>query len=261
MNGQKSLKIYTLANPRGVHFFCEVCNRNATTICPACRVTYYCSEKHRQVDLESIHEEVCSFLSILRNTPASKFTMNSDTSVTSNFKNTLLVSLHLISLTTIKAKEYLFEEQYLKALPAAVHSLHFNNQLHGSDSLENVCSLLLITEAKLGMGNVELARQIFAQAEWMTKGAISCPDETLSHLYRTLAKINFVLGNFPKVKHYSSKDIYYCCKKYGPISHHTAGGYFQLGLSFEKQGKMEVARSLFMKVSQKRFYCWFNQTI
>uniref|UniRef100_A0A8D1VWI9 MYND-type domain-containing protein n=1 Tax=Sus scrofa TaxID=9823 RepID=A0A8D1VWI9_PIG len=203
--------IYPLAVPKGRRLCCEVCEAPAERVCGACTVTYYCGVVHQRADWRSIHEKICQLLIPLR---TSRPFYNSEEERQHGLQQLQRRQKHLIEFCYTVAQKYLFEGKYEAAVPAALHSLRFRMNVHGLSSVELVPAYLLLAEASLG---------------------------------KHLGCLHFL-----PIRNNSAVNIciYFASCAFGTEHIRTSGGYFHLANIFHGLQKLDLADTLYTKVSE-----------
>ncbi|CAF0804158.1 unnamed protein product [Brachionus calyciflorus] len=237
--------VYPLAFPKGTKYLCELCQKPANKICERCRVTYYCDTEHQQTDWFGIHEKICQSLIPLRVPlpflPSEEERKKRD----EDLKNK---KLQLIEYTRSIAQRYLFEGDYQRAIPGAMTSLKLVIEMFGLKSVDLVPSYLILGEASQGLGNLSQAQEYLSQAEWTVIKSPDCPLPILSKLYRNIAMLQIAKGDFDQALRNLANDVYYASEEFGTENYQVSGGYFLIANIFFKQGKMDVADSLYRQV-------------
>eukprot|EP00745_Piridium_sociabile_P039368 TRINITY_DN7351_c0_g1_i4.p1 TRINITY_DN7351_c0_g1~~TRINITY_DN7351_c0_g1_i4.p1 ORF type:complete len:364 (+),score=95.56 TRINITY_DN7351_c0_g1_i4:114-1205(+) len=235
-----------LAFPKGVKLVCELCQKPAFVQCTQCRVTYYCCVEHQRADWMGIHEKICDSLIMLRQpTPF----LPSEEERQRRESLMLAKKKQMIDLTRTTGQKLLFEGKHDQAVPAAMQSLRFAIDVHGIASIELVPSYLILGEASIGLGRLSQAEEYLAQAEWtvLKTPDVSCAMK--SRLHRNLGLLYAAKGDFPEALRHLADDIYHASEEYGPDDIRTSGGYFHMANVFFRQGKREVADSLYRQVT------------
>ncbi|XP_003128150.2 zinc finger MYND domain-containing protein 12 isoform X1 [Sus scrofa] len=239
--------IYPLAVPKGRRLCCEVCEAPAERVCGACTVTYYCGVVHQRADWRSIHEKICQLLIPLR---TSRPFYNSEEERQHGLQQLQRRQKHLIEFCYTVAQKYLFEGKYEAAVPAALHSLRFRMNVHGLSSVELVPAYLLLAEASLGLGRVVQAEEYLSQAQWTVLKSTECSYATQSLLHRNLGLVCMAKGNCEEARDHLANDIYFASCAFGTEHIRTSGGYFHLANIFHGLQKLDLADTLYTKVSE-----------
>ncbi|XP_070562027.1 zinc finger MYND domain-containing protein 12-like [Ptychodera flava] len=236
-----------LANPKGVKLLCELCQKPAFIQCTQCRVTYYCGKEHQRADWEGIHEKICQLLIPLR-TMSLPF-LPSEEERKKREDEKLRRQLHMIELTRTTGQKLLFEGKHAQAVPAAMQSLRFSIDVHGLNSIELVPSYLILGEASIGLGKLSQAEEYLAQAQWTVLKTPDCGNAIKSRLYRNLGLLYAAQGNFEESLRQLADDIYHASEEFGTDDIHTSGGYFHMANVFFRQNRMDIADSLYTRVT------------
>jgi len=236
-----------LAFPKGTVHLCELSQKPAFIQCTLCRVTYYCCVEHQRADWVGIHEKICPYLKFLRQ-PA-PFLPSEEERVARDMEM-LKQKRHLIDLTRTTGQKLLFEGKHDQAVPAAMQSLRFSIDVHGIASIELVPSYLILGEASIGLGRLSQAEEYLAQAEWTVLKTPEVSSAIKSRLHRNLGLLYAAKGEFPEALRHLADDIYHASEEYGPDEIRTSGGYFHMANVFFRQGKRDVADSLYRQVTE-----------
>ncbi|KAH0502027.1 Zinc finger MYND domain-containing protein 12 [Microtus ochrogaster] len=259
--------IYPLAVPKGRRLCCEVCEAPAERMCTACTVTYYCGPVHQKADWASIHEKICQLLIPLRTTMPfynseeerqhglQQLQKRQASPAGGNSEGGALK--HLIEFCYTVAQKYLFEGRHEDAVPAALHSLRFRMNMHGLSSVELVPAYLLLAEASLGLGRIVQAEEYLSQARWTVLKSTDCSNATHSLLHRNLGLLYMAKDNHEEARYHLANDIYFASCAFGTEDIRTSGGYFHLANVFHGLKKMELADTLYTKVSEI-WYAYLN---
>ncbi|VFV41041.1 zinc finger mynd domain-containing [Lynx pardinus] len=239
--------ICPLAVPKGRRLCCEVCEAPAERVCTACTVTYYCGVVHQRADWDSIHEKICQLLIPLRTTMPF---YNSEEERQHGLQQLRQRQKHLIEFCYTVAQKYLFEGKHEAAVPAALHSLRFRMNLHGLSSVELVPAYLLLAEASLGLGQTVQAEEYLSQAQWTVLKSMECSYAIQSLLHRNLGLLHIAKENYEEARYHLANDIYFASCAFGTEDIRTSGGYFHLANIFYGLKKLDVADTLYTKVSE-----------
>ncbi|VCW96845.1 unnamed protein product [Gulo gulo] len=239
--------IYPLAVPKGRRLCCEVCEAPAERVCTACTVTYYCGVVHQRADWNSIHEKICQLLIPLR---TSMPFYNSEEERRHGLQQLQQRQKHLIEFCYTVAQKYLFEGKHAAAVPAALHSLRFRMNVHGLSSVELVPAYLLLAEASLGLGHIVQAEEYLSQAQWTVLKSTDCCSATHSLLHRNLGLLYIAKENYEEARYHLANDIYFASCAFGTEDIRTSGGYFHLANIFYGLKKLDLADTLYTKVSE-----------
>ncbi|KAM5266639.1 zinc finger MYND domain-containing protein 12 isoform 2-T2 [Hipposideros larvatus] len=238
--------IYPLAVPKGRRLCCEICEAPAERVCADCTVTYYCAV-HQRADWGSIHEKICQLLIPLR---TSMPFYNSEEERQHGLQQLQQRQKHLIEFCYTVAQKYLFEGKHEEAVPAALHSLRFRKNVHGLSSVELVPAYLLLAEASLGLGRIVQAEEYLAEAQWTVLKSTECSYATNSLLHRNLGLLCMAKENHEEARYHLANDIYFSSCAFGTEDIRTSGGYFHLANIFYGLNKLELADTLYTKVSE-----------
>ncbi|XP_072174456.1 zinc finger MYND domain-containing protein 12-like [Diadema setosum] len=236
-----------LANPKGVKLLCELCQKPAFVQCTRCRVTYYCGVEHQQADWVGIHEKICQLLIPLRTTQVSF--LSSEEQRRKQEADMLERRINMIELTRTTGQKLLFEGKHEQAVPAAMQTLRFSIDVHGLDSIELVPSYLILAEASIGLHKLQQAEEYLAQAQWTVLKTPDSSHAIKSKLYRNWGLLYAAEGNFDEALRNLADDIFHASEQYGTDDISTAGGYFHMANVFFRQNQMDVADSLYARVT------------
>ncbi|XP_046558779.1 zinc finger MYND domain-containing protein 12-like [Haliotis rubra] len=235
-----------LSNPKGLKLLCELCQKPAFIQCMHCRVTYYCGAEHQKADWLGIHEKICDSLVPLR---VSAPFLPSDEERQKREKELSVKKRHMIDLTRTTGQKLLFEGKHEQAVPAAMQSLRFSIDVHGLSSIELVPSYLILGEASIGLGRLAQAEEYLAQAQWTVLKTPECSNAIKSKLYRNLGLLYAAKGEYGAALRQLADDIYHASEEFGTEDIRTSGGYFHMANVFFRQGKMDIADTLYRQVT------------
>ncbi|XP_059167425.1 zinc finger MYND domain-containing protein 12-like [Physella acuta] len=239
------MDINPLANPKGSKLVCEICQMPAFLQCKACKLTYYCSVEHQKADWVGIHEKICEKLAFLRQpTPF----MPSKEEREKRQMQVKLMKIDLIEMSRTLAQKMLFEGKHEESVPAAMQSLRYAIDVFGVATIDLVPSYLLLGEASVGLGKLTQAEDYLAKAQWTV---LKTPDSSRaikSKLYRNLGLLYAAKGDIEESLRNFADDIYHSSEEFGTDHIRTSGGYFHMANVFFRQGKMDVADSMYRQV-------------
>lgn len=156
---------------------------------------------------------------------------------------------HMIELTRTTGQKLLFEGKHEQAVPAAMQSLRFSIDVHGLDSIQLVPSYLILAEASIGLHKLTQAEEYLAQAQWTVLKTPDCSSAIKSKLYRNWGLLCAAQGNFDDALRHIADDIYHASEEFGTDDIGTSGGYFHMANVFFRQNRMDVADSLYSRVT------------
>ncbi len=162
--------------------------------------------------------------------------------------NTILSKRTLVEFCLAESATQLSQQKYQFAFPAAIQALKFCKELDGEKSLSLVEPYLQLSQAVLGMNQLNKAEEYLALARWIVLNGTDCSDHIRSKLYMLKGRLCTAQGNFAAAKEDYAQGIYYASKCYGAESIATALGFYRLGDVFLAQGEMEPALAYFDKV-------------
>uniref|UniRef100_A0A3Q3SNU9 Zinc finger, MYND-type containing 12 n=1 Tax=Mastacembelus armatus TaxID=205130 RepID=A0A3Q3SNU9_9TELE len=239
--------VVALASPKGTDTFCELCQRRAHVQCSRCQVTFYCDAEHQRADWVGIHERICQLLVPLRS--PTLFSSQHPDCIETQIKK-VRMSMELIEICKSVAQSKFSEGKYQEALPAAQFCLRCSMDVHGPSTAQLVPAYLLLAEANMGLGNLDLVTQLLSQAEWVVLKSPECGHTIHHQLHKSLGLLHMATGNLEAALFHFANNIYFASEEYGPDSPVTCGGYFLMANIFARQGKMSIARSLYSEVAQ-----------
>ncbi|PAA48206.1 hypothetical protein BOX15_Mlig008343g2 [Macrostomum lignano] len=175
--------LYPLANAKGTDLLCELCQKPAFIQCSKCRVTYYCGPEHQRADWIGIHAKICDELAVLRK-PVPFLTSEKDRR--EKREELIQQQLRMIVITRTTGQKLLFENHFEEAVPAALQSLKFAIDVHGSSSVELVPSYLILGEASIGLQRLSQAEEYLSQAQWTVLKTDNPSNAIKSQLHRNL---------------------------------------------------------------------------
>ncbi|EHA99298.1 Zinc finger MYND domain-containing protein 12 [Heterocephalus glaber] len=202
---------------------------------------------HQKADWHSIHEKICQLLIPLR---TSMPFYNSEEERQHGLQQLQRRQKHLIEFCYTVSQKYLFEGKYEDAVPAALHSLRFRMAMHGLSSVELVPAYLLLAEASLGLGQIVQAEEYLSQAQWTVLKSTDCSNATYSLLHRNLGLLYMAKENYEEARYHLANDIYFASCAFGTEDIRTSGGYFHLANIFCSLKKLDLADTLYTKVSE-----------
>ncbi|XP_033103912.1 zinc finger MYND domain-containing protein 12-like [Anneissia japonica] len=236
-----------LANPKGVKLLCELCQKPAFVQCMKCRVTFYCGKEHQDADWMGIHMKICQLLIPLRTVSLPFLPSEEDRQKREAEK--LRRQRDMIDLTRTMGQKLLFEGRHEQAVPAAMQSLRFSIDVHGLDSIQLVPSYLILAEASIGLHKLTQAEEYLAQAQWTVLKTPGCSNAIKSKLYRNLGLLFAAKGEYQTARAHLADDIYHASEEFGTDDIQTSGGYFHMANVFFRQNRMDIADSLYTRVT------------
>lgn len=162
--------------------------------------------------------------------------------------NTVLSKRSLIEFCLSESATQLSLQKFQYAFPAAIQALKFCKETDGDKSLSLVEPYLQLSQAVLGMSQLNKAEEYLALARWIVLNHSDCTDQIRSKLYMLKGRVCTAQGNFEAAKEDYAQGIYYASKCYGAESIATALGFYRLGDVSLAQGDMEPALAFFDKV-------------
>jgi tetratricopeptide (TPR) repeat protein len=162
--------------------------------------------------------------------------------------NTVLSKRSLVEYCLSESSSLLSLQKYQLAFPAAIQALKFSTEIDGDRALSLVEPYLHLSQAALGMRQLNKAEEFLALARWIVLNHDDCSDKIRSRLYTLKGRVGTAEGNFEGAKEDYAQAIYYGSKCYGAESIVTSLGFYRLGDVFLAQGNMECALAFFDKV-------------
>lgn len=162
--------------------------------------------------------------------------------------NTVLSKRSLVEYCLAESSSLLSVQKYQLAFPAAIQALKFCQEIDGEKALSLVEPYLHLSQAALGMRQLNKAEEYLALGRWIVLNHPDCSDKLRSRLFTLKGRVCTAQGNFDLAKEDYAQAIYYASKCYGAESLVTSLGFFRLGDVFLAQGNMEAALAYFDKV-------------
>jgi len=162
--------------------------------------------------------------------------------------NTVLSKRSLVEYCLAESSTLLSVQKYQLAFPAAIQALKFCQEIDGEKALSLVEPYLHLSQAALGLRQLNKAEEYLALGRWIVLNHKDCSDKLRSRLFTLKGRVCTAQGNFELAKEDYAQAIYYASKCYGAESLVTSLGFFRLGDVFLAQGNMEAALAFFDKV-------------
>jgi len=225
---------------------CELTGRPATYQMVTPYLTlFYCSKKAAETSWTGIMHKLCPLLGPLRSKPSA--TGSEEERL--RRKKTLELSLSaLVDLTRQEASKFLQNAQYELALPGALQSLKFAQQVHGKQHIELVPPLLLLAEVNLGLNSLKQAERHLSRGNWIILKNPTASNSLRSQLNRNFGKLYALQGKHTDALRHMAHDIYYLSLELGPEHIETAVGYFNMSNIFLAQSRVEQGLAFYDKV-------------
>ncbi|CAF1378936.1 unnamed protein product [Adineta steineri] len=244
--------VYPLAFPKSIAHKCEICGKTASRMCAKCRVTFYCSEEHQIADNVGIHDKICPTLATLRSKqpflPSEEERRDRDHEIREK-------KLHLIEVTRMIGERHVFQNRYDAAIPAALASLKLAMDVYGPRSVELIPSYLILSEASLGLKQLNQCWEYLSQAQYtVLQQQNQAPPAITSQVARNMAQLSIARKDYDEAARHLANDIYDASLYYGTEHYKVAGGYFLLGKVFKLMNRLEVTESLYTQVTQMWYY-------
>jgi len=162
--------------------------------------------------------------------------------------NIVLSKRSLIDFCLNESSNLLSVHKYKLAFPAAIQALKFCKEVDGEKSVSMVEPYLQLSQASLGLKQLNKAEEYLSLARWIVLNNANCSDIVQSRLYMLKGRVSTALGNFDAAKPDFSDAVYHASRVYGAESIVASIGYFRLGDVFLAQGNVECALAFFDKV-------------
>lgn len=136
------------------------------------------------------------------------------------------------------------------AIPAALQALRLLIEVNGEESPKVIRPYLLLSEAALELGRLELVEEFLSKARWTVVTSKVTDDGLLSSLHRCLGRLQSTRGNHSNAIRSFAADLFHaaCCS--GAESLQAMPACFHLGTVFAKTGRQREARACFGKVTE-----------
>jgi tetratricopeptide (TPR) repeat protein len=162
--------------------------------------------------------------------------------------NIVLSKRSLIEFCLNESSNLLSVHKYKLAFPAAIQALKFCKEVDGEKSVSMVEPYLQLSQASLGLKQLNKAEEYLSLARWIVLNNANCSDIVQSRLYMLKGRVSTALGNFDAAKPDFADAVYHASRVYGAESIVSSIGYFRLGDVFLAQGNVECALAFFDKV-------------
>ncbi|XP_008065368.1 zinc finger MYND domain-containing protein 12 isoform X2 [Carlito syrichta] len=104
--------------------------------------------------------------------------------------------------------------------------------------------------APAGLGRIIQAEEYLLQAQWTVLKSTDCSNATHSLLHRNLGLLYMAKNNYEEARYHLANDIYFASCAFGTEDIKTSGGYFHLANIFHDLKKLDLADTLYTKVSE-----------
>ncbi|XP_014422152.1 zinc finger MYND domain-containing protein 12 isoform X3 [Camelus ferus] len=101
-----------------------------------------------------------------------------------------------------------------------------------------------------GLGRIVQAEEYLSQAKWTVLKSTECSYATHSLLHRNLGLLYMAKENYEEARYHLANDIYFASCAFGTEHIRTSGGYFHLANIFFGLKKLDLADTLYTKVSE-----------
>ncbi|KAJ3356693.1 Zinc finger MYND domain-containing protein 12 [Kappamyces sp. JEL0680] len=202
---------------------------------------------HQLNDFNGIHQLICTQLIPLRNPDA---ILGSEEERAEQHIQLQKQRAELLRISQQQAYKFLFEGQFELAIPAALQSLRFSMKIYGNKSVELVPSYLILGEASIGtsiwltagLKKYREAEDYLSLAKWAILQSQSCNDTLMAKLHRNFGQLYAAQDLHDKALYQLALDV-----RDGGLSAVT-GGYYQMGMIFQKKGRNDDASAFYDKV-------------
>eukprot|EP00698_Gefionella_okellyi_P018115 TRINITY_DN5406_c0_g1_i1.p1 TRINITY_DN5406_c0_g1~~TRINITY_DN5406_c0_g1_i1.p1 ORF type:complete len:352 (+),score=41.51 TRINITY_DN5406_c0_g1_i1:44-1099(+) len=239
------MSISSLSAPRGVKLSCEVCGRAATQQCTSCRVTYYCSKEHQDLDWRAVHEAICSELPPLR----AAAPLAGSTEERSRRKlEAEKLQTDLADLASLAASRFLLTGDHELAVPAALQALRFRVAVHGQSSAHLVPAYLQLGEASAGLDRLAQAEEYLALARWLILKDSTVSAVLRARMHRLVGRLHQLQGRFEQASREHAHGVFWASTADGPRSPAAADAAYHLGAALYEGGDAQGALAVFTAV-------------
>ncbi|KAL0244474.1 hypothetical protein GEMRC1_008558 [Eukaryota sp. GEM-RC1] len=256
-----STTINPLALPKGVDFKCELCSKPARIVCSLCKLTYYCSVAHCDLDQESIHCLICDHLRQLREhtkTAVSESQRKEHASKVCSLRETV------IEISTREAIQALHSQQFSKAISAALQTLNNSVVQYGPQTLQVVPSYMLLGEASIGLDQLSHGKEYLFLASWILyqhfhkakpetdegNSTIMTVNSLKSRLYLLFGKLYLKQESMSESRKFFSKSVYFSSLSFGLLGFASAIPLFYIGHCFDLENENENCIRIYSKVGE-----------
>ncbi|XP_025144743.2 zinc finger MYND domain-containing protein 12 isoform X4 [Bubalus bubalis] len=104
--------------------------------------------------------------------------------------------------------------------------------------------------AAAGLGRVVQAEEYLSQAQWTVLKSTECSYAIHSLLHRNLGLLYMAKENYEEARYHLANDIYFASCAFGTEHIRASGGYFHLANIFNGLKKLDLADTLYTKVSE-----------
>nr|XP_020026609.1 zinc finger MYND domain-containing protein 12 isoform X2 [Castor canadensis] len=101
-----------------------------------------------------------------------------------------------------------------------------------------------------GLGRIIQAEEYLSQAQCTVLKSTECSNATHSLLHRNLGLLYIAKKNYEEARYHLANDIYFASCAFGTEDIRTSGGYFHLANIFYDLNKLDLADTLYTKVSE-----------
>ncbi|XP_065830029.1 zinc finger MYND domain-containing protein 12-like isoform X2 [Oscarella lobularis] len=165
-------------------------------------------------------------------------------------KQALVKQKQTIEQLESAAKRQFVEDQHDLAYATGTQLLKVAIEAYGMSSVQLISPYVLIGSAALGLEKIPQAEKYLSQAQWILLRHPGCDATFTSLVCRHLGLLYMSQGNYERARKMIADDIYHLTMKYGIDDVRVAMGYYHLGNSFIKEGRLVVAVSLHDRVIQ-----------
>ncbi|KAJ3307146.1 Zinc finger MYND domain-containing protein 12 [Kappamyces sp. JEL0829] len=200
---------------------------------------------HQLNDFNGIHQLICTQLIPLRNPDA---ILGSEEERAEQHIQLQKQRAELLRISQQQAYKFLFEGQFELAIPAALQSLRFSMKIYGNKSVELVPSYLILGEASIGLKKYREAEDYLSLAKWAILQSQSCNDTLMAKLHRNFGQLYAAQDLHDKALYQLALDVYHSSLATSTEDASVTGGYYQMGMIFQKKGRNDDASAFYDKV-------------
>mmetsp|Transcript_2991 Transcript_2991/g.5094 ORF Transcript_2991/g.5094 Transcript_2991/m.5094 type:complete len:404 (+) Transcript_2991:50-1261(+) len=242
----KIQRLNLLAFPRDSNPVCELTGDRANVELVTPYLTlYYVSEELAEQAWNGIIKKIAHLLSpLIQPAPI----VGTQEERNRRVNNIVMSKRSLIEFCLNESSNLLSIHKYQLAFPAAIQALKFCKEVDGEKSVSMVEPYLQLSQASLGLQQLNKAEEYLSLARWIVLNSENCSDFVQSRLYMLKGRVSTALGHFEDAKPDFADAVYHASRCYGAESIVSSIGYFRLGDVFLAQGNVECALAFFDKV-------------
>ncbi|BFZ04462.1 hypothetical protein BsWGS_07501 [Bradybaena similaris] len=218
---------------------CEVCDRFGKLQCASCRVTYYCSYKHMEID-EELHMDICRILKSLR----APIEFSVFPTVRERMKAQYIMKAYELSrFALIRGRTWMVEGRLDSALASCTASIKAA-KLACRDPRETILPMTIATECYVKKNKMHKARRSLAECLQLEKALDDISDQCKAAIRHVEGLVSLKTHDYYNSRYCFAEQIYLYTEIYDPDHITTASGYMNLAHVFHRKGRQLVARSL-----------------